>query len=72
MYVIRPQFFVPMITLLRNAASKSIQVRNELELYKNQNINITTFENDLNEFKKESSSVFKNTFIAEEGKIYSF
>jgi hypothetical protein len=51
MYVIRPQFFVPMITLLRNAASKSIQVRNELELFKNQNIDITTFENDLNEFK---------------------
>ena len=52
MYVIRPQFFVPMITLLRNAASKSIQVRNELELFKNQNIDITTFENDLNEFKE--------------------
>ncbi len=41
-----------MITLLRNAASKSIQVRNELELFKNQNIDITTFENDLNEFKE--------------------
>ena len=52
MYVIRPQFFVPMITLLRNAASKSIQVRNELELFKNQNIDITTFEKDLNEFKE--------------------
>ncbi|HIG03914.1 MAG: DUF2130 domain-containing protein [Methanobacteriota archaeon] len=52
MYVIRPQFFVPMITLLRNAALKSIQVRNELELFKNQNIDITTFENDLNEFKE--------------------
>lgn len=52
MYVIRPQFFVPMITLLRNAATKSIQVRNELELFKNQNIDITTFENDLNEFKE--------------------
>ena len=52
MYVIRPQFFVPMITLLRNAATKSIQVRNELELFKNQNIDITTFENDFNEFKE--------------------
>ena len=52
MYVIRPQFFVPMITLLRNAATKSIQVRNELELFKNQNVDITTFENDLNEFKE--------------------
>ena len=52
MYVIRPQFFVPMITLLRNAATKSIQVRNELELFKNQNVDITNFENDLNEFKE--------------------
>ena len=52
MYVIRPQFFVPMITLLRNAATKSIQIRNELELFKNQNIDITTFENDFNEFKE--------------------
>lgn len=52
MYVIRPQFFVPMITLLRNAATKSIQVRNELELFKNQNIDITNFENDFNEFKE--------------------
>ncbi len=47
MYVIRPQFFIPMITLLRNAAMKSLQVRNELELVKEQNIDITTFEDDL-------------------------
>ena len=47
MYVIRPQFFIPMITLLRNAALKSLQVRNELELVKEQNIDITNFENDL-------------------------
>jgi hypothetical protein len=51
MYVIRPQFFIPMITLLRNAALKSLQVRNELELIKEQNIDITNFENDLNDFK---------------------
>ena len=51
MYVIRPQFFIPMITLLRNAAFKSLEVRNELELIKEQNIDITNFENDLNEFK---------------------
>ena len=51
MYVIRPQFFIPMITLLRNAAMKSIQVRTELALFKDQNIDITNFENDLNEFK---------------------
>jgi len=47
MYVIRPQFFIPMITLLRNAALKSLQVRNELELIKEQNIDITNFEDDL-------------------------
>lgn len=47
MYVIRPQFFIPMITLLRNAALKSLEVRNELELIKEQNIDITNFENDL-------------------------
>ena len=51
MYVIRPQFFIPMITLLKNAALKSLDVRNELELIKEQNIDITNFENDLNEFK---------------------
>lgn len=47
MYVIRPQFFIPMITLLRDAALKSLEVRNELELIKEQNIDITNFENDL-------------------------
>ncbi|MDG1551601.1 MAG: DUF2130 domain-containing protein [Candidatus Poseidoniaceae archaeon] len=47
MYVIRPQFFIPMITLLRNAAMKSLEVRNELELIKEQNIDITNFEDDL-------------------------
>ena len=51
MYVIRPQFFIPMITLLRNAAMKSIQVRAELALFKEQNNDITNFENDLNDFK---------------------
>ena len=47
MYVIRPQFFIPMITLLRNAAMKSLKVRNELALVKEQNIDITNFEEDL-------------------------
>ena len=51
-YVIRPQFFIPMISLLRNAAKKSIQIRNELELFKEQNIDITNFEDNLNEFKE--------------------
>tara|TARA_Y100000768_G_C23910375_1_gene649692 strand:- start:109 stop:1266 length:1158 start_codon:yes stop_codon:yes gene_type:complete len=51
-YVIRPQFFIPMISLLRNAAKKSIQIRNELALFKEQNIDITNFEDNLNEFKE--------------------
>ena len=52
MYVIRPQFFVPMITLLRNAAKNSIEYRNELALVRSQNIDITNFEADMNEFKE--------------------
>jgi hypothetical protein len=55
MYVIRPQFFIPMITLLRNASLKSIADRTELALFKSQNIDITTFEADLDEFKEKFS-----------------
>ena len=51
MYVIRPQFFIPMITLLRNAAENSLKYKNELELVKEQNIDITNFEQELNAFK---------------------
>jgi hypothetical protein len=51
MYVVRPQFFIPMITLLRNAAMKSIDAKNELALIKAQNIDITTFESDLEAVK---------------------
>lgn len=51
MYVVRPQFFIPMITLLRNAAMKTIEFKNELAIIKSQNIDITTFEEDLEEFK---------------------
>lgn len=51
MYVIRPQFFIPIITLLRNAALNSLQYKTELELVKTQNIDITNFENDLETFK---------------------
>ena len=50
-YVIRPQFFIPMISLLRNAALKSIQYKTEMELMKAQNIDITNFEEKLNIFK---------------------
>jgi hypothetical protein len=51
MYVVRPQFFIPIITLLRNAAMKSLDYKTELALVKAQNIDITTFENDLESFK---------------------
>ncbi|MEM7277558.1 MAG: DUF2130 domain-containing protein [Pseudomonadota bacterium] len=51
MYVIRPQFFLPMITLLRNAAMKSLEYKAELALVKSQHIDITNFENDLDQFK---------------------
>ncbi len=50
-YVIRPQFFIPMITLLRNAAQNSLKYKNELALVREQNIDITNFENDLDAFK---------------------
>ena len=51
MYVVRPQFFVPMITLLRNAALGSLQYKSELALVKNQNVDITNFEENLGKFK---------------------
>lgn len=51
MYVVRPQFFIPIITLLRNAAIKSMEYKTELALVKSQNIDITNFEDDLETFK---------------------
>ena len=51
MYVIRPQFFIPMITLLRNAALNSLKYRQELELVRNQQIDILRFEENMNTFK---------------------
>lgn len=51
MYIVRPQFFLPMITLLRNASMKSLEYKNELALVKAQNLDITSFENDLETFK---------------------
>jgi hypothetical protein len=51
MYVVRPQFFLPIITLLRNAAMNSLQYKSELALVKAQNIDITNFENELETFK---------------------
>lgn len=51
MYVIRPQFFIPIITLLRNAALNSLQYRQELQIMRNQQLDIVNFEDNLNEFK---------------------
>ena len=51
MYVVRPQFFIPIITLLRNAAMNSVKYKTELALFKAQNIDITNFENELEGFK---------------------
>lgn len=52
MYVIRPQFFIPIITLLRNAAMNSLKYKQELNLMRNQNIDITNFEEKIEAFKK--------------------
>ncbi len=52
MYVVRPQFFIPIITLLRNAARNSLKYRKELAVVQNQNIDITNFEEKLNGFKE--------------------
>lgn len=51
MYVIRPQFFIPMLTLLRNAAQNSLKYKTELALVKAQNIDIANFEDELDKFK---------------------
>ncbi len=59
MYVVRPQFFIPIITLLRNAAQNSLQYKKELSVIKTQNIDIANFENDLNEFKDKFSRNYR-------------
>lgn len=52
MYVIRPQFFIPMITLLRNAARNQLSYRKQLMTMENQNIDVSNFENQMNDFKE--------------------
>lgn len=52
MYVIRPQFFIPIITLLRNAALNSVHYRRQVAELKNQNVDISNFEAEMNEFKE--------------------
>ena len=59
MYVVRPQFFIPIITILRNAALRSLEDRRELALARSQNIDITNFENEMNDFKKKFSENYR-------------
>ncbi len=59
MYVVRPQFFIPIITLLRNAAKNSLDYKRELAVIRNQNIDITNFEEGLNDFKDKFSRNFR-------------
>ncbi len=64
MYVVRPQFFIPMITLLRNAAMKSLEYKAELSLVKAQQVDITRFETQLEDFK---TAFGRNWRLASEG-----
>ncbi|MBQ8476175.1 DUF2130 domain-containing protein, partial [bacterium] len=59
MYVIRPQFFIPIITILRNAALNSLNYKHELEVIKTQNIDISNFEAEMNDFKDKFSRNFR-------------
>lgn len=59
MYVIRPQYFIPMITLLRNAARNSLQYQKELALVRNQQVDIMNFEKNMNDFKKGFAKNYK-------------
>lgn len=58
MYVIRPQFFIPIITILRNAATNALDYRRQLEVVRNQNIDISHFEEDMNDFKEKFARNF--------------
>lgn len=60
MYVIRPQFFIPIITLLRNAALNSLKYKAELAVVRSQDVDITNFENDMNEWKASWANTMKN------------
>ena len=64
MYVVRPQFFLPLITLLRNAALNAMKYKSELALVRSQNVDVTKFETQLDEFK---TSFGRNWRLASEG-----
>ncbi len=59
MYVVRPQFFIPLITILRNAALNSLAYKQELALIRNQNIDVTNFEDKLLDFQQKFSANFE-------------
>ena len=59
MYVIRPQFFIPIITILRNAATNALDYRRQLEVVRNQNVDISHFEEDMNDFKEKFARNFR-------------
>lgn len=59
MYVIRPQFFIPLISLLSNEAKKSAQYKHELEMIRQQNIDVTKFEEDLEDFKEKFGTNYR-------------
>ena len=59
MYVIRPQFFIPLISLLRNAARNSLEYKRELAMAKAQQVDLTNFENNINEFKNAFSKNYQ-------------
>ena len=60
MYVIRPQFFIPLITLLKNAAMNSLQYKRELQIVRNQQLDLYNFESNLNDFKMGFAKNFKD------------
>ncbi|MBR6999668.1 MAG: DUF2130 domain-containing protein [Lachnospiraceae bacterium] len=59
MYVVRPQFFIPLISILRNAALNSVSYKQELLQIRNQNIDVTNFENSLMDFKEKFSNNYR-------------
>lgn len=63
MYVVRPQFFIPIITILRNSAMNSLKYKAELSLIRSQNIDITKFENKINDFKEGFAKNYKNASL---------
>lgn len=69
MYVIRPQFFIPIITLLRGAALNTLHYKKELIQLKNQSIDVTNFENDLEEYKEAIAKCFENASKKKESAV---